>query len=387
MIQLMKMGKQQTRRILVDSKLDDDDDEKEKFPQEGIVSGKTAKYDEEAAVNNDSEEDDDEQEKEDIELDKIVETLKKSPAKRKKTIHANALNDDDSPAGGKRDEADVIEETRRKIEEKIHRPVVKVEFKLGIRNETEKSLDMLSTTNDLYSSKCSWQYRVLVILVSCFQVTLLSLLIKDSVDLFAESVACYSRADFAKFVIFFNPFVASFVTYYLTGQVSPSSFESVVNSRMHYFPESNRDFIFYVLVLLSYLIALPFLMFAAIPFIIFGRPYGEKISMFFDIACSSLCGVTVFFIVASYLTPAEMIINMLGVLAVMEFDSIVCFFAKIPIMNVVVYTKDEATNLSDEINKATQAFAFLMFLGIYCSLDYNYFYYICTDEVGVYQQY
>jgi hypothetical protein len=312
--------------------------------------------------------------------------------------------------------------------------LVKVIIKKGVSDGTEESLDSLETTNDLYAAKCSLKYRILVMLVSSFQLTLLAMLINDSIEVFDNSTACYKRGDLIRIVFFFNPFITLMVTYYLTTQVSESSIESVVISRLAYFPKSRHDFIFYLMSLFAYLISVPVLMFSAIPYVLYNKyevkeklvhkdgdskkekysmnddleqregnkdeivvskgqdefdvnHHGGRISMFFDISYSCLCGVTVFYIVASYATPMEMIINMLGVLAIMELDTIVCFFAKAQILTIMIFEDEDEKNLGDEMNKASQAYGFLMFTIIYMSLNYNYFWYICSDEEGCFETY
>jgi hypothetical protein len=307
--------------------------------------------------------------------------------------------------------------------------LVKVMIKKGVSDGTEESLGSLETTNDLYAAKCSFKYRILVMLVSSFQLTLLAMLINDSIQVFNDSTACYKRGDLVRIVFFFNPFITLMVTYYLTTQVSESSIESVVMSRLAYFPKSRHDFIFYLMSLFAYLISVPVLMLSAIPYVLHNKYevkekdagprkekysmnddleqrenkdeivvskgqdefdinyHGGRISMFFDISYSCLCGVTVFYIVASYATPMEMIINMLGVLAIMELDTIVCFFAKAQILTIVIFEDEDEKNLGDEMNKASQAYGFLMFTIIYMSLNYNYFWYICSDQEGCFETY
>mgnify|MGYP001600921538 CR=1 FL=1 len=78
---------------------------------------------------------------------------------------------------------------------------------------------------------------------------------------------------------------------------------------------------------------------------------------------------------------------MLGVVAVMELDTIICYFAKIEVLNVTIYQADDAMSLTGESNLAAQAYGLLMFILIFGSLNYNYFTYICNEDPCLYQDY
>jgi hypothetical protein len=407
--------------------------------------------------------------------------------------------------------------------------VEKTTTEKGLANSKEVSVEVMETTNDIYSaSRNTMKHRFLVIAVSAVQLTLLSLLIVDALQVWTESTACYTRLEFGKYMILFNPFISAFVTYYLTSQMSTSSLEQIAMLRkkgfismikslnflklesvdeilnggkiksvkvlpaleedegsMHEakllsealklkckkepeegdletdifsgslgrkikkdlsndgeqdmtsnsekfrsrkeqsndgeqaatsnseklksskrgqsmsfrdsikaleeyavkvveedfrtYEEESHDLYLYLFSALFVFAFFPFLIFY-IPYFIVYNLHGEKVSLFFDVACSWLSGISVYYIVASYRTPLDMIVNMLGVLAVMEFDGIVCYISKIPIGVIKITTTDDERNLTDERNKSSQAYSIIMFGMVYLSLCYNYLVYICSGK-------
>jgi hypothetical protein len=410
--------------------------------------------------------------------------------------------------------------------------VEKTTTEKGLTNSKEVSVEVMETTNDIYSaSRNTMKHRFLVIAVSAVQVTLVSLLIVDALQVWTESTACYSRLEFGKYMILFNPFISAFVTYYLTSQMSTSSLEQiamlrkkgfvsmikslnflklesvdeilnggkvksvkvlpvasveevgggiheakllsealklkgnkglpeegeletdmfsgslerrikkelsndgdqemtsnsekfrsrkeqsndgeqaatpnseklksskrrqsmsfrdsikaleeyavkVVEEDFRSYEEDSHDLHLYLFSALFVFAFFPFLIFY-VPYFLLHNLHGEKVSLFFDVACSWLCGISVYYIVASYGTPLEMIVNMLGVLAVMEFDGIICYICKIPIGVIKITTTDDEQNLTDERNRSSQAYSIIMFAMVYLSLCYNYLVYICSGK-------
>ena len=90
------------------------------------------------------------------------------------------------------------QERHRIFDENKDNAVIKIEIKIGLKDEEEKSLELLESTNDLYTAKCRLWHRILVLCANSAQVVLISLLIIDSMKVFANSTACYTRDDLSK---------------------------------------------------------------------------------------------------------------------------------------------------------------------------------------------